>query len=65
MNIVIIFSIGIHLLGSIDFEISIVSRILCILLFLIIRFLKKFKNVTLVFFTLKFLVRNINLEHDL
>jgi hypothetical protein len=34
----------IHLLGSIDFEISIISRILCILMFLIIAFKKCFKN---------------------
>ncbi len=32
------------------FEISIVSRILCILMFLIITFRKKFRNVTLFFF---------------
>jgi len=38
----------IHLLGSIDFEISIISRMLCILMFLIITFIKSFKNITLI-----------------
>jgi hypothetical protein len=37
-------------LGSIDFEISIISKILCIFMFLIIAFGKSFKNVTLVLF---------------
>jgi hypothetical protein len=40
----------IHLLSSIDFEISIISRIFCILMFLIIAFKKSFRNVTLVLF---------------
>jgi len=40
----------IHLLGSIDFEISIISRILCILMFLIIAFRKSLKNITPIFF---------------
>jgi hypothetical protein len=35
-------------LGSIDFEISVISRILCILIFLIIAFKKSFKDITLV-----------------
>jgi hypothetical protein len=37
-------------LGSIDFEISIISKILCILMFLIITFRKKIRIVTFVFF---------------
>jgi hypothetical protein len=40
----------IHFLGFIYFEISIISRILCILMFLIIAFRKSFMNVALVFF---------------
>jgi hypothetical protein len=40
----------IDLLSSIDFEISIVSIILSILMFLIIAFKKSIKNVVLVFF---------------
>ncbi len=40
----------IHLLGSIDFEISITSRILCILMFIIIAFTKSFKNIMPIFF---------------
>jgi hypothetical protein len=63
MNILIIF-FGIHLLGSIDFEILIISILLCILMFLIIAFKKSFKNVTF-FFSLNFLFMNKNLEHDL
>jgi hypothetical protein len=39
--------LGIHLLG---FEISITSRLLCILMFLIIAFRKSIGNVLLVFF---------------
>jgi len=34
------------MLGFIDFEISIISKILCILMFLIIVFKKSLKNVT-------------------
>jgi hypothetical protein len=49
MNIFIIF-FGIILLGSLYLKISIISSILCILMFLIIAFRKSFKNVTLVFF---------------
>ncbi len=37
-----------RLLSSMDFEISIISKIFFILMFLIIAFIKKFKNVTLV-----------------
>jgi hypothetical protein len=48
MNIFIIF-FGIHLLGSIHFEISIISRILCILMFSTIAFSKHFRNVMHVF----------------
>jgi hypothetical protein len=38
------------ILGVIDFEISIILRILCILMFLIIAFRKSFKNKILIFF---------------
>jgi len=54
----------INLLGSIDFEISITLRILCILMFLTIAFTKSLRNVTLVFF-LDLFGKNTNLEHDL
>jgi hypothetical protein len=40
----------IHLLSYIDFEISIISRILCISMFLIIAFKKCFRNIMIVFF---------------
>jgi hypothetical protein len=40
----------VHLLGSTDFEISIISKILCILMFLIIAFKKNVKNVKLILF---------------
>jgi hypothetical protein len=50
MNISINYFFGIHLLGSIDSEIPIILRILCILMFLIITFKKRFRNVTFVFF---------------
>jgi hypothetical protein len=43
-----LFKFVINLIGSIDFEISII--LLCILMFLIVTFLKSFKNVTLVRF---------------
>jgi hypothetical protein len=52
MNIFIIF-FGIHLLGSIDFEISIISTILCILMFLIIAF-RKVSIMECLFFSLNF-----------
>jgi hypothetical protein len=49
MNIYIIV-FGIHSLGYIDFEISIISKILNILMFLIITFRKSFRNVSPCFF---------------
>ncbi len=50
-------------IGSIDFEFSIILRILCSLMFLIIALKKSFKNVTTVpFFEL---IKNTNLKHDL
>jgi hypothetical protein len=52
MNMFIIF-LKINLLGSMDFDISIISKILFTLMFLIIAFRKSFKNVTpIVFFKL-------------
>jgi hypothetical protein len=54
-----------HLLNSIDFEIPIISRILCILTFLIIAFKKSFKNATHGHLSLNFLVRTTNLKHEL
>jgi hypothetical protein len=52
------------LLGSINFETSIISRILCILMFIIIAFIKSFKKLTLIPF-LELLIKNTNLKHDL
>jgi hypothetical protein len=44
------FFMNTSILGVIDFEISIILRILCILMFLIIAFRKSFKNKILIFF---------------
>jgi len=40
----------IHLLGSIDFEVSIISRLLCTLMIVIISFKNSLKNVVLILF---------------
>jgi len=61
MKFFIIFLI--HILESINFTMSIILKILCISMFLIIAFRKRFKNVMPIF-SLNFVVRNTNLEHD-